>query len=33
MATQLQLRKGTTSDNDSFIGAEGELTYDTETNK
>lgn len=31
MATQLQLRKGTTSDNDSFIGAEGELTYDTET--
>lgn len=31
MAIQLQIRKGTTSDNDSFIGAEGELTYNTET--
>lgn len=31
MATQLQLRKGTKTENDSFIGAEAELTYDTTT--
>lgn len=31
MATQLQLRKGTSLENDSFVGAEAELTYDTTT--
>ena len=30
MATQLQLRSGTTLQNDMFTGAPGELTYDTE---
>ena len=30
MATQLQLRSGTTLQNDIFTGAPGELTYDTE---
>lgn len=30
MAIQLQLRKGTTAQNDAFVGAEGELTMDTE---
>lgn len=29
MATQLQLRRGTASENDNFTGATGELTYDT----
>ena len=29
MARQIQLRRGTTSQNDLFIGAEGELTMDT----
>ena len=29
MATQLQLRRGTEAQNDAFIGAEGEVTYDT----
>ena len=32
MATQVQLRRGTSSENDSFTGAQGELTFDT-TNK
>lgn len=31
MATQLQLRKGTKAQNDAFVGAEGEVTYDTQT--
>lgn len=31
MAIQLQLRKGSKSDNDAFTGAEAELTYDTTT--
>jgi hypothetical protein len=31
MAIQLQLRKGTKAQNDAFVGAEGELTYDTQT--
>lgn len=31
MATQLQLRRGTTVENDAFTGAEGELTMDTIT--
>lgn len=31
-ATQLQLRRGTTAENDAFTGAQGELTYDTEEN-
>lgn len=31
MATQLQLRKGTTVQNNAFTGAEGELVYDTDT--
>lgn len=31
MATQLQLRRGTELQNDAFIGAEGEVTYDTTT--
>jgi hypothetical protein len=29
MATQLQLRRGTTSENASFTGAVGEVTVDT----
>ena len=29
MAKQLQLRKGTTTEHDTFTGAQGELTYDT----
>lgn len=32
MATQLQLRRGTTAENDVFTGAVGELTMDTDTN-
>lgn len=32
MATQVQLRRGTATENNSFTGAQGELTYDT-TNK
>lgn len=28
--TQVQLRRGDTTDNDNFTGAEGELVYDTE---
>lgn len=28
--TQVQLRRGDTTENDNFIGAEGELVYDTE---
>lgn len=32
MATQLQLRRGTTAENDVFTGAPGELTMDTDTN-
>lgn len=31
MATQLQLRRGTKIQNDAFVGAEGELSYDTTT--
>ena len=31
MPTQLQLRRGTTSQNDSFTGAVGEVTVDTGT--
>lgn len=31
MSRQFQLRRGTTSENEAFIGAIGELTYDTET--
>lgn len=31
MAIQLQLRKGTKAENDSFVGVEAELTYDTTT--
>lgn len=30
MSKQFQLRRGTTADNESFTGAEGELTLDTE---
>ena len=30
MAKQIQLRRGTTAEHDTFTGAEGELTYDTE---
>ena len=30
MAKQIQLRRGTTTENDAFKGALGELTYDTE---
>lgn len=30
MATQLQMRSGTTLQNDIFTGAPGEITYDTE---
>lgn len=32
MATQLQLRRGTTAENDAFTGAIGEVTMDTTTN-
>lgn len=31
MAEQWQLRKGSTAENEGFVGAEGELTYDTAT--
>lgn len=31
MAEQWQLRKGSTAENNGFVGAEGELTYDTTT--
>lgn len=31
MAEQWQLRKGSTAENEGFVGAEGELTYDTNT--
>lgn len=30
MAKRLQLRRGTTAENDAFPGAQGELTYDTQ---
>lgn len=30
MATQFQLRRGTTVQNNAFVGAEGEITVDTE---
>ena len=30
MSGQLQLRRGTTIENDAFTGVEGELTYDTQ---
>jgi len=30
MATQVQFRRGTTTQNNAFTGAVGELTYDTE---
>lgn len=33
MATQLQLRRGTTAENDAFTGAVGEVTMDTEKNQ
>lgn len=32
-ATQLQLRRGTTAENDAFTGAQGELTIDTDLNQ
>lgn len=32
MATQLQLRRGTTAENNAFTGAIGEVTVDTDTN-
>ena len=32
MAIQLQLRRGTTAENDVFVGGAGELTMDTDTN-
>lgn len=32
MAIQLQIRRGTTVENDAFTGAPGELTMDTDTN-
>lgn len=32
MAIQLQLRRGTTAENDAFTGAVGEMSYDTDTN-
>lgn len=32
MATQLQIRRGTTTENNVFTGAAGELTMDTDTN-
>ena len=31
MAKQLQLRRGNTAQNNTFTGAEGELSYDTQT--
>ena len=31
MPTVLQFRRGTTSQNDAFTGAIGEITYDTQT--
>ena len=31
MPTQLQFRRGTTSQNNSFTGAVGEITVDTDT--
>lgn len=31
MAIRFQLRRGTTAQNDSFVGAEGEITFDTGT--
>lgn len=31
MARQVQLRRGTTAENDNFIGAAGELTFDMST--
>lgn len=31
MATQLQLRRGTAQENAAFIGAQGELSYSTDT--
>lgn len=31
MSTQVQLRRGTAEQNDMFVGAEGELTYCTDT--
>ena len=31
MAGRLQLRRGTTAQNDAFTGAVGEMTYDTQT--
>ena len=30
MAKQIQLRRGTTAQNNTFVGAEGELSYDTQ---
>ena len=33
MAKQLQLRRGTTTENNAFKGAQGELTYDTQRNE
>lgn len=32
MATQVQLRRGTTAENNAFTGAVGEVTVDTTTN-
>lgn len=32
MATQVQIRRGTTAQNNAFVGVVGELTYDTQTN-
>ncbi len=29
MATQVQIRRGTATENDAFTGASGELTFDT----
>ena len=33
MANRLQLRKGNTAQNNTFVGAEGELSYDAEKNQ
>lgn len=33
MATQLQLRRGTTEQNANFVGAQGEITMDIDTNE
>ena len=33
MSKQWQIRRGTTAENDSFTGAEGELTMDTDKNQ